>query len=694
VQSEASANNAKISEANVSTLAQQANTTLNTATNALAQATAIIGAEASATASANSAAASLAAVTSTVAPFLSPQAQYIFTATAGQTTWAVPNGATFVPGTSQVFVNGIRYNRTESYDDSTGNSITFVNPLTMGYEVTVLFNNTVVFPVTGASVADLALAQSTKGADMVGFVGANGTATTVSALASTASGKGAGLVGFQQTGTGAVALNVMAKLLGLPVSPEDFGAVGDGVTDDSAAFIKAAATGRTIQCGPKIYLLNAGFTLATAGQRCVGMGMGLTLLKFVGNFDCMTLATSGGNGGGFEHLKIDSAGMTGGYQLVINWATQVSIKNVRGINGFNGVRLVRINTVEFEGCSFVGLRGTSCFFCDGTAQRSDIVRIKGMSLSGDATALPNGFVVDGFFNTVQAFGLVVLSTNIAYWQTNSASTTVGNFARVFDFEGDLTNNYQVQLDVGADVHFTDPYFHGAKLGDGVKIAAGVDNVSFKGGKITGNYMCGINNNGSRVKVLGTLIGGNSQAGSAQYSGVYCGASAVKFNAIGCETGLNTGVTKMQKYGFEAASGATDCNWIGGSLKDNVTGEWSDGSGGVFGNVNVFGYSGTSAPSTDAYSAQVPSSGSTVTIANNQPTLIISSGATTASLTVVMPPNPRDGQKVSIGTKSAITAFTLNGNTGQTMNNAPTALAAGEGHCWIWRATSSNWYRLY
>lgn len=57
-------------------------------------------------------------------------------------------------------------------------------------------------------------------------------------LASTAAGKGAALVGFIQSGTGAVARTVSTKDRDI-VSVKDFGAVGDGVTDDSAAFIAA-----------------------------------------------------------------------------------------------------------------------------------------------------------------------------------------------------------------------------------------------------------------------------------------------------------------------------------------------------------------------------------------------------------------------------------------------------------------------
>lgn len=59
-------------------------------------------------------------------------------------------------------------------------------------------------------------------------------------LASTASGKGAELVGFLPAGTGAVATDVQTKLREV-VSVKDFGAVGDGVTDDTPAVLAGVA---------------------------------------------------------------------------------------------------------------------------------------------------------------------------------------------------------------------------------------------------------------------------------------------------------------------------------------------------------------------------------------------------------------------------------------------------------------------
>jgi parallel beta-helix repeat protein len=80
-------------------------------------------------------------------------------------------------------------------------------------------------------------------------------------LASTAAGKGAELVGFKQLGTGAVDRTALAKMRE-SVSVKDFGAVGDGVTDDADA-INAAVTyansigGGVITFPSGTYMVNA-----------------------------------------------------------------------------------------------------------------------------------------------------------------------------------------------------------------------------------------------------------------------------------------------------------------------------------------------------------------------------------------------------------------------------------------------------
>lgn len=82
-------------------------------------------------------------------------------------------------------------------------------------------------------------------------------------LASTATGKGAALVGFIQSGTGAVSRTVQDKERET-VSVKDFGAVGDGVTDDTsslqAAITYASTSNRVLIVDDGNYLISSGLT--------------------------------------------------------------------------------------------------------------------------------------------------------------------------------------------------------------------------------------------------------------------------------------------------------------------------------------------------------------------------------------------------------------------------------------------------
>ena len=138
----------------------------------------------------------------------------VVTATAGQTVVATP---TYLIGsnTLQVFVNGVKVLLSADYTETTQNSITFVSGLTLGGEVEL--------------IAQQAFAVDELRAD----------------LASGAVGKGSSLVSYLPGGTGAVATTAQAKLRE-SVSVKDFGAVGDGVTDDYAAFAAALSASKRV----------------------------------------------------------------------------------------------------------------------------------------------------------------------------------------------------------------------------------------------------------------------------------------------------------------------------------------------------------------------------------------------------------------------------------------------------------------
>ena len=85
-------------------------------------------------------------------------------------------------------------------------------------------------------------------------------------------------VTFLQAGTGAVSRTVQSKLRDV-VSVKDYGATGDGVTNDTASIGVALATGYSVFFPSGTYLIDAQLTLATSGQTLYGEGKSLTKIK-------------------------------------------------------------------------------------------------------------------------------------------------------------------------------------------------------------------------------------------------------------------------------------------------------------------------------------------------------------------------------------------------------------------------------
>ena len=100
-----------------------------------------------------------------------------------------------------------------------------------------------------------------------------------------ASESGSELVGYQPGGTGTVATTVQSKLREV-VSVNDFGAVGDGVADDTSAVQQALNTGNDLYLS-KNYLVTG--ILVSKGQRIIGPGTISTTRYTLGTVPARTI---------------------------------------------------------------------------------------------------------------------------------------------------------------------------------------------------------------------------------------------------------------------------------------------------------------------------------------------------------------------------------------------------------------------
>lgn len=205
-----------------------------------------------------------------VQSLFAPMRQSIPVTSNGQATYVTTG---YTVGMIDVFVTGIRLNPVQ-YQALDGTNVTIT-------DTAVLANLVTGMTVDIAAVVGLSVANAATVGSVNALIPSNQpTATTFTGTEQVSMLQGAGLVkntlaaigqwmlntylGFTQSGTGALPRTIQNKLSDV-ISVKDFGAVGDGVTNDANAFTLAdaacVASGATLDGGGHTYAISSAITL-------------------------------------------------------------------------------------------------------------------------------------------------------------------------------------------------------------------------------------------------------------------------------------------------------------------------------------------------------------------------------------------------------------------------------------------------
>ncbi len=542
--------------------------------------------------------------------------EQVITASAGQTVFVSTNA--YTPGANNIFVyrNGLKLISGTDFTETNSNTVT----LTQGADA----GDQIVLDV-GTTVAG-------------NFQAAN--------------------VGFKQNGTGAVSTNVAAKLEQV-VNVKDFGAIGDGVANDTAAIqaaINSLSLGGDVQIPPGTYKITATISISTNRTGLV-FEDGAKLLP-VGSFDSIIFESQTPAtfiyGNRIVNGLLDETGKTGGRTLIARYVAQSNFELNSG-NGYDGILLDTFNTVDLTArltsytsptCDYVRVQGGA----SGQA-RSDVLRIHSLVMGGTYVDGQDGLVIDGFVHTVA--GSHVYAVNVGgrplHALNSVGASNIPSFLTFFDFETDYCKN-SVYLQTCQVVELVACIINGAREDHGVFIASGCIDARINGGRFTGNKLAGITVGNAGTIIRGAKLAANSSnvapvTGTLNtYPGILIGGTSSGVVVTGCRSG-DAASSTFQRHGIQIDTGATNFIVSNNDVRDNATSGIADGSTATNGYViNNNGYTGTLSAfvaGASPYTYRAGHSAESVYVYGGTVTSIALGGATvfsTTNQTITLGPN--------------------------------------------------------
>lgn len=379
---------------------------------------------------------------------------------------------------------------------------------------------------------------------------------------------GSSLVGHIASGTGAVATTTQAKLRER-ISVKDFGATGDGVTNDTAAIqaaITAAGAGKALYFPAGTYILTATLN-ALSNQSFEGDGPNNTILRRDTDYgDTIAFAAAGAcsiRNMWFRHSnlpdpadvtlanKVTSASahvrLTGGQGVVIEdcwfWRMPVQVEIADG-------SLIKINRCHMQGVwdtAYVAMQEGRASVRIGNVAYSQLISITTCYFGGSAS----------------------VARNVTYTSSDSG-------ASIYSIAEDRGNLYGIEVIRCEDLLIDGCYFGGnAETSLQVNPAASAVSLNHR---ILGNFFDGAGTNGAQIKYT-TQSNGTYSTDVSIANNVFVGAlltfqGIVVINGLGTQptlTGFNITGNVLQAM---VGSAMLFYNAQGGVVANNTIGSYN------------------------------------------------------------------------------------------------------------------------
>jgi hypothetical protein len=432
-------------------------------------------------------------------------------------------------------------------------------------------------------------------------------------ITATGSGNGGGTVdsanvSFQSTLANSVVRTGLAKYSDI-VSVKDFGAAGDGSTDDTNAIQYAindvaSAGGGTVYFPYGTYKITSALTFTGGKIKLLGTGKQASIIKqFTTNAKILNITTNNNSAVslGLTYNGTPTSGASAIYcSGFYNYFDDLDVVNV--YNGFEGDGTsVTSNSIYVDNCEVRNYANTGFYLHDQCFNWmvSNVFCVNDTNSYGTLGAIR-------FYNQSEGHSF----TNIQVYQgaycitTDATSNVMGSRPAYNKFSNSYFDSCTSGCSINNSVEFdfANCWFSN-RPASGISIAT-ANGIRFTGGGAVNNQQNGVSvgANATKVSFVNFSARGNNTGGGSYY-GILFQANCSYFSVIGCAFG-DTLSFGTQAAGLYIASGSSDYYVVCGNQFSGTGGTYSDNAVGlnrnVLGNPGVADYTNNTLQATGLY----------------------------------------------------------------------------------------------